>query len=491
MKADRVMASTIIIFGASGDLTSRKLIPALYQLECKKRLAHLLRVVGVSRTPMTNEQWRSKLGETTKKFIGTTFDHSSWEAFAPSIHYFSGDVDKPETFGNLDAYLQSLEGAGESERLYYLATSPTLYPVIIKHLGYSGMADPSRAARRVVIEKPFGSDLESARQLNQEVHASFDENQVFRIDHYLGKETVNNILVLRFGNTIFEPIWNRNYIDNIQITAHEDVLVGHRATFYEQAGIFRDMFQNHLLQLLTFATMEPPAHFDADTVRNEKVKVLCAIRAMTPDDVVANTLRGQYRSYRDAPGVDPLSRVATYAAVRLLIDNWRWKDVPIYLRSGKGMSCRTTQIVVQFRRPPHSTFNRGEAPSMFEANRLLIQIQPAEGIQIYFQTKEPDTDMQIRQSEFKFNFRDSYQGELPDAYQRLLLDALDDDASLFARNDEVETAWKIIDPIQRVWDNLLTTNPDCYEINSWGPPSADDWIRRWGHEWFDLCPVLH
>ncbi len=484
------MSQTIVIFGASGDLTSRKLLPALYQLECKKRLEHPLHIVGVSRTPMSDEQWRNKLGETTKVFTGTTFDHARWEAFASSIHYFSGDVDKPEMFGELETYLQSLEG-DKSGRLYYLSTSPALYPVIIKRLGQSGMADPSHGFRRVIIEKPFGSDLESARQLNHDVHASFAENQVYRIDHYLGKETVNNVLVLRFGNTIFEPIWNRNYIDNIQITANEEVLVGHRAAFYEKAGILRDMFQNHLLQLLTFATMEPPARFDADAVRDEKVKVLRAIRAMTPDEVVANTLRGQYRSYRDEPGVDKASRVATYAAVRLMIDNWRWKDVPISRRSGKGMSCRTTQIVIQFSQPPHLMFDHGKTTPTLEANRLLIQIQPAEGIQIYFQTKVPDTEMQMRQTAFRFNFRDSYKDELPEAYQRLLLDALNGDASLFARNDEVETAWQIIDPIQQVWDNALTTDPDFYETDTWGPPSADDWIRRFGHEWFDLCPVLH
>jgi len=485
------MTQIIVIFGASGDLTSRKLIPALYQLDCKKRLERPLCIVGVSRTPMTDEMWRGKLCETTKHFIGASFDHTSWEAFAPSIHYFSGDIDQPEMFGKLDVYLKTLEENSASSRLYYLSTSPTLYPVMIRQLGESGMSDQSQGPRRVIIEKPFGRDIESARQLNHVVYDSFGEDQVFRIDHYLGKETVNNVLVLRFGNTIFEPIWNRNYIDNIQITANEDVLVGHRAAFYEKAGIFRDMFQNHLLQLLTFVTMEPPTRFDADAVRDEKVKVLRAIRAMTADEVVTNTLRGQYDSYRSEPGVNPSSRTATYAAVRLLIDNWRWKDVPIYLRSGKGMSCRTTQIVVQFRQPPHMMFDRGETTSIFAPNRLLIQIQPAEGIQIYFQTKVPDTDMALRQTEFKFNFRDSYQGELPEAYQRLLLDALHGDASLFARNDEVEAAWKIIDPIQRVWDEPITAAPDSYEINSWGPPSADDWIRHWGHEWFDLCPILY
>ena len=443
---------------------------------------------------MTDDQWRNKLRATTEKYAGDAFDAESWDTFARSIHYFTGDVDKPETFGELDAHLKSQERNGTSDRLYYLSTSPLLYAMIVKRLGRSGMSDQTQGARRVIIEKPFGTDLESARQLNHEVHTAFDETQVYRIDHYLGKETVNNVLVLRFGNTIFEPIWNRNYIDSIQITANEEVLVGHRAPFYEKAGILRDMFQNHLMQLLTFVTMEPPSRFEADDLRDEKVKVLRAIRAMTPDEVTVNTLRGQYRSYRDEPGVDKSSRVATYLAMRLMIDNWRWKDVPIYLRSGKGLSCRTTQIVIQFRRPPHIMFEHendsDHTMSFLQTNRLLIQIQPAEGIQIYFQTKVPDTDMQMRQTELKFNFRDSFQSELPEAYERLLLDALNGDASLFARNDEVEAAWQIIDPIQQTWDIDVATSPEPYDVNTWGPPSATDWIRRFGHEWFDLCPVI-
>ena len=302
-------SQTIVIFGASGDLTSRKLIPALYQLERKKRLKHPLHIVGVSRTPMTNEQWRNKLSETTKVFTGITFDSKNWETFAQSIHYFSGNVEQSETFVELDHYLKSIEGSNATGRLYYLATSPTLYSMIIKQLGQSGMADPLQGIRRIIIEKPFGRNLESAEQLNQVLHDSFDENNVYRIDHYLGKETVNNILVLRFGNTIFEPTWNRNYIDHIQITANEDVLVGHRASFYEQAGVLRDMFQSHLLQLLTFVTMEPPVRFDADAVRDEKVKVLRTIRAMTADEAVTNTLRGQYRTYRDEPvSINPAAR---------------------------------------------------------------------------------------------------------------------------------------------------------------------------------------
>jgi glucose-6-phosphate 1-dehydrogenase len=491
------MSQTIIIFGASGDLTSRKLIPALYQLERKMRLEKPCRIVGVSRTPISDEQWRENLRETTREFTDESFDQNVWEKFAPMIHYFSGDVEQQETFPKLNALLQTLENHEQTNRLYYLSTSPVFYATIVKQLGEAGMADESHGARRVIIEKPFGTNWETAQQLNRDVHSVFQERQVYRIDHYLGKETVNNILVLRFANAIFEPIWNRNYIDHVQITANEEVLVGRRTPYYEKAGILRDMFQNHLLQLLTFTAMEPPARFDANAVRDEKVKVLHAIRGMSSQEVSRNTIRGQYRSYRDESGVAANSRTATYAAIRLMIDNWRWKGVPFYLRSGKGMSCRTTQIVVQFRRPPHLMFAKsgGESTSYqmpeIDANRLLIQIQPAEGIQIHFLTKVPDTDMQMRQTEFQFNFRESFHGELPEAYERLLLDAMHGDASLFARSDEVEAAWRIIDPIQSAWDNSLSSPPDFYEVNSWGPPTASDWIQRYGHEWFDSCPLLH
>jgi glucose-6-phosphate 1-dehydrogenase len=438
---------------------------------------------------MTDETWREKLLVTTQKFCGADFKREKWDSFVPDIHYFAGDIEKDD-FAELDRYLQSLEGTEPADRLYYLSTSPVFYELAVQKLGAADMTNEGNGVRRVIIEKPFGTDLQTARELNRSIHQVFGERQIYRIDHYLGKETVNNILVFRFANTIFEPVWNRNYIDNIQITANEEVTVGHRAAFYEKAGILRDMFQNHLLQILTFALMEPPARFEADAVRDEKVKVLRAIRAMTIDEVKANTLRGQYRSYRDESGTASDSRTATFAAVRLMVDNWRWKNVPIYLRSGKGMSCRTTQIVIQFKQPPHMMF-QGGSQRVLDANRLLIQIQPAEGIQIHFQTKVPDTDMMFRQTEFNFNFRQSFQGELPEAYERLLLDAMNGDASLFARSDEVETAWGIIDPIQTAWDTVLVQDPEFYEIGSWGPGSSQDWIRHFGHEWFDFCPLLH
>ncbi len=502
---------TLVIFGASGDLTSRKLIPALYRLHIKKRLPEPVRIFGFSRTSMSDDDWRGKLRESTAGFLGTAFDGSEWDAFAPSIHYQPGDIGDSQSFTALESRLAEGESGrvnggvdGQvTNRLYYLSTAPRFYEQVVHQLGAAGMANESKtASRRVVVEKPFGTDLAGARALSASIHKVFEERQIYRIDHYLGKETVNNVLVLRFANTIFEPVWNRNYIDHIQITANEDVLVGRRAAYYETAGVLRDMFQNHLLQILTFLTMEAPSRFEAKALRDEKVKVLQAIRPMTPEEIARDTFRGQYRTYRDEPGVAADSRTATFAAVKLRIDNWRWKDVPIFLRSGKGMSCRTTQILVQFRQPPHSMFECAGGGSGFplhetsphetsphEANRLLIQVQPAEGIRIHFLTKVPDADMRMRMTELNFNFRESYQGEMPEAYERLLLDAMLGDASLFARSDEVEAAWSIIDPIQSAW-NKDPRDPAFYEIGSWGPVGSEEWISRHGARWFDLCPVV-
>ena len=484
------MAQTIVIFGASGDLTSRKLVPSLYELHRKKRLPQETRIVGFSRTGFSHEAWREKLSESTAHFAGNGFDRSAWETFARSIFYHAGDIDRPADFVSLKTSLDDLEGGGETTRIYYLSTAPRFYEPAIAHLGAAGLACEDCSWRRIVIEKPFGTDLASAQRLNRVVHEVFDERQVYRIDHYLGKETVQNVLVLRFANAIFEPIWNRNYIDHVQITAAEQTTVGHRGGYYDSSGVLHDMFQNHLLQLLTLVAMEAPARFDANAVRDEKVKLLRSIRPMRPEDVAGDTVRGQYGEYRDEPGVAPDSRTATFAAVKLELENWRWQGVPFYLRSGKGMSCQTTQLVIQFRQPPHMLFEGGPR-SVQEANRLVIQIQPAEGIQLHFQTKVPDAGMRLRLTDLDFQFRRKFTGGIPDAYQRLLLDVISGDASLFARSDEVELAWGIIDPISAAWDDPGLPEMALYEVGGWGPSASTEWMREQGREWFDTCPVLH
>ena len=484
------MSHSIVIFGASGDLTRRKLMPALYELRRKGRLPAATRIVGFSRTPFEHDAWREKLAESTARLLGDKFDAAAWESFAPMTHYLPGDIGNADDFRSLGKFLDELEGGGQATRVYYLATAPEFYEPAIARLGHAGLAHQSTAPRRIVIEKPFGTDLASARRLNQKVHEVFSESQVFRIDHYLGKETVQNVLVFRFANAIFEPLWNRNYVDHVEITAAEEVTVGRRGAYYDSAGVLRDMFQNHLLQLMTLTAMEAPTRFEANAVRDEKAKVLRAIRPMQAEDVAGATVRGQYHTYPDEPDVDSQSQTATFAAVRLAIENWRWQGVPFYLRSGKAMSCRTTQIVIQFRQPPHMVFETGPR-SVHEANRLVIQIQPAEGIQLHFQTKVPDAGMRLRLTDLNFRFRREFAVDIPDAYQRLLLDVIAGDPSLFARSDEVELAWGIIDPIVKAWheQGLPTLAP--YEAGGWGPATSTEWMRSQGREWFDTCPVLH
>jgi glucose-6-phosphate 1-dehydrogenase len=484
------VAHTVVIFGASGDLTSRKLIPALYSLHHKGRLPRETRVVGVSRTAFTSEAWRQQLTATTQQFAGSEFDAASWQEFARQIYYQPGDIDNLESFQVLAKLLDELEGGAGATRLYYLSTAPALYATAVANLGAAGLADEARGVRRVVIEKPFGTDVKTAQALNKSVHQVFAESQVYRIDHYLGKETVQNLLVLRFANSIFEPLWNRRYIDHVQITVAEEVDVGRRAGYYDHAGVLRDMFQNHLLQLLMITAMEAPARFSADFIRDEKVKVLRAIKQMTGGDFARDTLRGQYDGYLQAEGVAAGSQTATFAALKLHVDNWRWQGVPFYLRSGKAMSCRTSQIVIQYREPPIMMFAGGPRAHM-DANKLVIQIQPAEGIQLNFQTKVPDAGMQLRSTDLDFKFAREFTGVMPDSYQRLLLDALNGDASLFARHDEVEVAWSIIDPILAAWQSPAAPPLETYPTGDWGPLSSAKWMQAQGREWFDVCPVLH
>ncbi len=482
------MAHTIVIFGASGDLTGRKLIPAIYSLHQKKRLPPDTRIVGCARTSFTHEAWRQHLGESTATFLGSQFDKAAWESLAPRIFYSPGNVDNQADFQSLAALLAEIECGQPAERVYYLSMAPQLYAAAAANLGAAQMAAETNGPRRVVVEKPFGTDLASARQLNTDLHAVFAEHQIFRIDHYLGKETVQNLLVLRFANAIFEPIWNRNYVEHVEITAAEELTVGHRAGYYDTAGVLRDMLQGHLLQLLTLTAMETPVRFEADCIRDEKVKILRAVRPLKPENVATDAIRGQYRAYANEPGVRPGSQTATFAAVKFNIDNWRWQGVPFYIRSGKAMSCATTQLVIQFRKPPFMLF--GGKTEDRESNQLVIQIQPAEGVQLRFYTKVPDAGMKLRMTDLEFRFRQQFTGPMPEAYERLLLDVINGDASLFARSDEVETAWSIVDPIQAAWDSgqppLL-----LYDAGGWGPEESTAWIEKQGQHWFDACPVLH
>ena len=350
------MDKTLVIFGASGDLTRRKLIPALYSLHCKGRLPKNTRIVGVSRRPYSSEEWRGMLSKTTAEFNSRDFATDKWAEFEKSIQYIPGDVTKPEDMVRLADSLKELDGQ-TAERVYYLSTKPAIYEPIIENLGDAGLADQTAGKRRVVIEKPIGTNLNTANALNEKVHNVFHEDNVFRIDHYLGKETVQNLLVLRFANSIFEPIWNRNYIDHVQITVAESVDVGSRGGYYDGSGILRDMFQNHLLQLMTIVAMEPPARYDPKLVRDEKVKVLRSVRPMIESEFSTRSVRGQYAGYLEEEGVPADSQTATFAALRLDVDSWRWQGVPFYLRSGKAMSCRTTQIVIEFRKPPFALFS--------------------------------------------------------------------------------------------------------------------------------------
>jgi glucose-6-phosphate 1-dehydrogenase len=484
------MPHTIVILGASGDLTHRKLVPALYHLFRKGRLPKETQIVGFSRTTFTHDAWRSDLAKAVARYVGGDFDPGLWDKFSQNIYYHPGDIGRPEDFVKLAKLLNDIEKAPTSTRVYYLATAPQFYGPAVEQLGAAGLADENGGQRRVIIEKPFGTDLESAKRLNAVVHSVFSERQVYRIDHYLGKETVQNLLVLRFANTIFEPIWNRNFIDHVQITVAEEVDVGRRAGYYDTAGVVRDMFQNHLLQLVMITAMEAPVRYEADAVRNEKVKVLQAIRPLRGPDVHYNTLRGQYRGYAAADGVERGSHTATFAAIKLWIDNWRWQGVPFYLRSGKAMSCRTTQIVVQFHEPPHMLFPDGPKDAA-DANRLVIQVQPAEGIQLQFETKVPDAGMKLRQTALDFRYQREFRGMIPEAYERLLLDALEGDASLFARADEVEAAWSICDPILEEWQKSDQPELYVYEPGLWGPEESTEWMAEQGRQWFDICPVLH
>ena len=479
--------TSIVIFGASGDLTQRKLIPSLFNLCRKDRLPKKWQIVGHSKTPFSDDQFRQHLADAVKQFATFKYTDAEWNEFAASVHYHEGGYAEATDFKNLDDYLSKWDG-DTGNRLYYMATPPGLFTSIVDQLGATGQLDESNGWRRVVIEKPFGTDLASARKLNDDLHRMLNEHQIYRIDHYLGKETVQNILVARFANAIFEPLWNRNYIDHVQITVAETVGVEHRAGYYDSVGVLRDMFQNHLLQLTSLVAMEPPASFKAEDLRNEKVKVLHSIQPLTGKDVAANTVRAQYKGYRKEEGVQPDSNTATFAAVCLQIENWRWQGVPFYLRSGKCLKDKLSQITIQFKCPPHLLFPNTH--SELTPNVLVLYLQPDEGMHWRFEAKVPDTAADMHSVDMEFHYAEAFgPASIPESYERLLLDAISGDPALFTRADEVETAWGLIDPILDVWQTRQRPPLTFYDPGMWGPREAGALLARSGRAWMDGVPT--
>jgi len=474
---------SIVIFGASGDLTHRKLLPALYDNFRKGRLDGVRQIVGYARRDWGNDTFIARARDGIEQFASSEVDPVTWTRFASLLHYQQGNLDQPEDYRRLERTLSENEPTGAG-RLYYLATAPQFYGPACTNLGAAGMSSEDRGARRVVIEKPFGHDAASAAALDAEIHRAFAEHQVFRIDHYLGKETAQNILFLRFANTIFEPVWNRRYISNVQITVAEEVDVGHRAGYYDTAGVLRDMFQNHLLQLLALTAMEPPASLTADDIRNEKVKVLRSILTPEPGD----TVRAQYQGYRNEDGVAPESQTPSYAALRLFVNTWRWQGVPFYLRSGKALKQKTSEITVQFQEPPGILFDLPSCEG-YSPNTISMCVQPDEGTHLKYQVKVPDQGNASRTVDMTFHYSDGFpDAPLPDAYERLLLDAIRGDASLFTRSDGIAAAWNIVDPVLSFWEEDADAPPlETYPRGSWGPPGAEALLSRHDHRWQPGC----
>ncbi len=484
--------TTIVIFGASGDLTRRKLLPSLFDLYRKGSLPVDWRIVGVSRSELSDQDFRQRMAEGIAEFARYENNNpAEWEGFARRLSYLSCDVTHPAEMDRLGALLSRGEGDGAADRLYYLSVAPKLYEPVLANLGSAGMLDEHDGWRRVVIEKPFGHDLASAQALNQAAHEVMAESQIYRIDHFLGKETVQNIMVFRFANSLYEPVWNRNYIDHVQITAAETVDVAHRADYYDGVGVVRDMVQNHMLQLLSLVAAEPPASFDADALRNEKVKVLSAIRPISPAQTESETVRGQYVGYRDAPAVPDDSETATYVAIRFFIDNWRWQGIPFYLRSGKALAAKTTAITIYFKEPPHMMFPMPPDAHLAK-NSLTICIQPDEGIHFSFQVKEPDTTAGMQTVEMDFHYDETFGPmAIPEAYERLLLDVIKGDASLFTRGDSIELAWSLVDPIMAGWETGQGPELAFYEQGTWGPVEAEFFIAPDCEAWSTGCRDGH
>jgi len=490
----------LVVFGASGDLTSRKLVPAVFRLFCDGLLPDGTSIVGYARSNKTDRNFRDELRKSTRATLtckGQPVDDKTWAKFASRIHYHRGSYDSPDDFTLLKRRLEALtaENGAPLNCLYYLATPPEMFGPIVLQLGRAGVAATGAGDGtwpRIVIEKPFGRDLPSARELNRRVQLVFDESQIFRIDHYLGKETVQNIMVLRFANSIFEHLWSHDYVDHVQITVAESLGVGSRGGYYDRAGALRDMVQSHMMHLLCLVAMDPPVALTPDAVRNEKVKVLAALRRIPPECAAGGVVRAQYaagriddaevRAYRRTPGVSETSGTETFVAFKADVDNWRWAGVPFYLRTGKCLPRRCTEISVHFKDVPQVLFNRPPAGPL-PPNVLAIRVQPDEGISLEFQVKAPGPAMNISPLKMDFGYQESFGSPPPDAYERLLLDAAIGDATLFARCDEVEAAWRFVSPViegfsQDNCDKILE-----YPAGTWGPAEADDLIRADGHQW--------